>query len=274
MIPFHNNTDHMPFNEAPIAVPGITFTNWPDNYIHTTADDLWNIDRTQLQRNAFAVATMAYTIARAGNDEADDIAGEVYAGGSRRLAEAFAVATRLIREKSDRARAFWLASNQIDQAVWRNKRAVSSIEKVAPNRNSLTDSLANSLEKLGQSFHAELAAYYRATTGESNVPDMQLTESEKELQKLIPEMIAGPADFLGKRREIKEVDGLHGLMAFEIMNFIDGQRTALDIYLATVAEALDGGADYYGTVSPEQVGEYLQNLADMELVRLNGVATN
>ncbi|MBI5379927.1 MAG: right-handed parallel beta-helix repeat-containing protein, partial [Nitrospirae bacterium] len=36
-------------NEAPIGVPAITFTNWPDNYIHTSDDDLWNIDRTQLQ---------------------------------------------------------------------------------------------------------------------------------------------------------------------------------------------------------------------------------
>src|SRR5207302_1627172 len=35
VIPFHNSTDHMTFNEAPIGAPAITFTNWPDNYIHS-----------------------------------------------------------------------------------------------------------------------------------------------------------------------------------------------------------------------------------------------
>jgi hypothetical protein len=65
LIFFHNNTDHMPFNEAPIGVPGITFTNWPDHYIHTTDDDLWNIDRTQLGRNAAAAALMAYAMSSA-----------------------------------------------------------------------------------------------------------------------------------------------------------------------------------------------------------------
>ncbi|MFQ5791324.1 MAG: M28 family peptidase, partial [Acidobacteriota bacterium] len=30
MIPFHNSTDSMTFNETPIGVPAITFTNWPD----------------------------------------------------------------------------------------------------------------------------------------------------------------------------------------------------------------------------------------------------
>ena len=56
VIPFHNNTDHQVFNMAPIGIPAVTFTNWPDDYIHSTDDDLWQIDPTQLKRNAVAVA--------------------------------------------------------------------------------------------------------------------------------------------------------------------------------------------------------------------------
>ena len=65
-IPFHNNTDHQVFNMAPIGIPAVTFTNWPDDYIHSTDDDLWQIDPTQLKRNAVAVAGSAWFIATAG----------------------------------------------------------------------------------------------------------------------------------------------------------------------------------------------------------------
>ena len=34
IVPFHNNTDHQVFNMAPIGIPAVTFTNWPDDYIH------------------------------------------------------------------------------------------------------------------------------------------------------------------------------------------------------------------------------------------------
>ena len=69
VIPFHNNTDHQVFNMAPIGIPGVTFTNWPDDYIHSTDDDLWQIDPTQLKRNAVAVAGSAWFIATAGAPE-------------------------------------------------------------------------------------------------------------------------------------------------------------------------------------------------------------
>lgn len=271
LIPFHNNTDHMTFTEAPIGVPGITFTNWPDNYIHTTDDDLWNIDRTQLQRNAFAVATIAYTIARAGGAEGEAIAGEVFARGSRRLAEAFEVATRLVRSDSDRARAFRLATNQVRQAVLRENQALRSIAAVAPGKKTLLDALSASLQKIGQSHQLELVAYYRAVTGDARLPAIQYTEKEKELQGLVPALASGPAEFLEGRGKVKSVDKLHPLMAFETANFVDGRRNGLEIYEAVVAEALQGGEDYYGTVSPEQVDQYLKNLAEVGLLTLSPV---
>jgi hypothetical protein len=267
MIPFHNNTDHMTFTEAPIGRPGITFTNWPDNYIHNSDDDLWNVDRTQLQRNGLAVAYMAYVMARAADDNADAVAGEVYSRGSRRLAEAFGVATRLIREQSDQTGGFRLAVNQINQAVEREVRAMTSITEVAPGKQPLTKTLADGIAKLGQTYQTQLREYYKAFTGETKVPEIRLTEKEKELEKIVPEIIAGPAEFLEKRGSVGRVPGLHGLMSFEVTNFIDGKRNGLQIYEATVAEALQAGEDYYGTVSPGKVAQHLDNLVKSGLVR-------
>jgi hypothetical protein len=59
MIPFHNNTDSMVFNMGVVGITAVTFTNWPDDYIHSTGDDLWQVDSTQLERNAVAIAAAA-----------------------------------------------------------------------------------------------------------------------------------------------------------------------------------------------------------------------
>ena len=37
----------------------MTLTNWPDEFIHSNYDDLWQMDATQLKRNAFIVAATA-----------------------------------------------------------------------------------------------------------------------------------------------------------------------------------------------------------------------
>ncbi len=123
------------------------------------------------------------------------------------------------------------------------------------------------MSRLGEAHQEQLVVFYRSVTGESTEPEIRLTAKEIELQGLLPRVVAGPAEFLGVRRKVKGVEGLHMLMAFEIMNFIDGERSGLQIYEATVAEALQGGEDYYGTVTPEKVAGYLDNLAEAGLIQ-------
>ncbi|MGH9650056.1 MAG: M28 family peptidase, partial [Terriglobales bacterium] len=51
IVPYFDNTDHHPFNDLAIGARhgGITFTNWPDEYIHSSDDDMWQQDRTTLK---------------------------------------------------------------------------------------------------------------------------------------------------------------------------------------------------------------------------------
>ena len=61
--------------------------------------------------------------------------------------------------------------------------------------------------------------------------------------------------------KVKPVDGLHAMMQFEVYNFADGRRTALEVYEAVAAEALSAGPWYYGTVTPADVREALERAA-------------
>ena len=54
---YFGDSDHQSFLDA--GVPAITFTNNPDQYIHSNLDDLFQIDRTQLGRNALTAALIA-----------------------------------------------------------------------------------------------------------------------------------------------------------------------------------------------------------------------
>ena len=73
---------------------------------------------------------------------------------------------------------------------------------------------------------------------------------------------------LAQRDAIGGVPGLHDLMAYEVLNLVDGTRSGLDIARFVAAEAREAGAHYYGTVTPESVLAYLENAAKTGLVRL------
>ncbi|MCI0355779.1 MAG: hypothetical protein L0099_12175, partial [Acidobacteria bacterium] len=74
--------------------------------------------------------------------------------------------------------------------------------------------------------------------------------------------------FLTARSQIAAVTGLHPLMAFEVLNFVNGTRSGLEIYRLVASEAREAGAHYYGTVTPEAVLQYLENAAKPGLIRL------
>ena len=86
MVPYYDSTDHHAFTPAPIGVPATSLTNWPDEYIHSTGDDLDQVDATQIERNAVVVAAVALYFASAGEPEARALASYVAARGASRAA--------------------------------------------------------------------------------------------------------------------------------------------------------------------------------------------
>ena len=91
-LPYFDSTDHLVFNDSWVGVPGTTLTNWPDEYIHSSGDDLWQIDPTQLKRNAFIVTSTALWLARATDGDLPALASFVAARGAERLGRALATA--------------------------------------------------------------------------------------------------------------------------------------------------------------------------------------
>jgi len=265
---FHSNSDHMTFNEAPIGVPGSSFTNMPDRYIHSSDDDLWNVDRTQLGRNAAAVALMAYTMACADAATAPSLTAQTVGRGMERLGRNLRLAQTWIANAEDKETAYHHAADQVWYAAERERLAINSLAEIDASAALSIDDLLEELERRQEQGMRDVQLAYRQVAGQRRLPSRQESETESRLADLRPSVVANATEFLTGRSQISGVPGLHGLMAHEILNTIDGERSGFDIFRFVDAEAREAGAHYYGVVTAEAVLQYLENAAEVGLVAL------
>ena len=92
----------------------------------------------------------------------------------------------------------------------------------------------------------------------SAVPDVARTPEEQELAALVYVRTKDIGAWQDAMERVKAVDGLHPMMQFEAYNFVDGRRSALEVYDAVAAEALSAGRWYYGQLTPAGVREALE----------------
>jgi hypothetical protein len=80
-------SDHVCFNNPAVAVPGIEFFTWPDQWYHTDGDTPDKGDPTEMKRVAFIGAAAGWVSAHCEDGIAADLAEAVSRYGTRRIAE-------------------------------------------------------------------------------------------------------------------------------------------------------------------------------------------
>lgn len=272
VVPFHNNTDHQVFNMGIIGVPGVTFTNWPDFYIHSSDDDLWQIDPTQLKRNAVAIGAIAYYLATAGEGDVPVLLTQMYGRALERMSRDATTAMQMVAQAApgDRAAAYARASNLVGEAARRERRALESTTAFAPPGSRARGAIAAMTAQLPSEAAAveRLAAFYAALTGERAAPVRSASASEQAMAAKVPTLVDDVAGFLERRETLKRPPSLHNLMGYEVLNFVDGTRSYLDIFRAVAAQADSAGEWYYGRVSPDDVFSLLDSAVEAGIIKL------
>jgi hypothetical protein len=256
MVPYYDSTDHHSFTPRHIRVPGTSLTNWPDQWIHSSRDDLENIDATQLERNAVVVAAVALYFASLQDEDVPALAAYMAARGRARVAADTAVAVaHLARSEPEGRRQAWAeAARLVRHTHEREERALASLSRLDPKGRS-RDIVSGARRQLETSRESELRALeeaYAGLTGLKPVPP----PLDDEARTMAQTVYVPHGDVATLSRDLQEVEspsGLHALMEFEVLNFADGTRTAWEVYEAVAAEALSAGEWYYGTVSPRDV---------------------
>ncbi|HWR17643.1 MAG TPA: M28 family metallopeptidase [Terriglobales bacterium] len=268
--PFFNNTDAMPFNDAWTAAVhgGTTFTNFPDEYIHSSGDDMWQMDPTTFKRNAVAVTAITWFMANAGTKESGTVAGMFTRGARKRMANDL---QNVVVAQRDGNAFLWDYMNVNAQSVRREQDSAESLRSIGAD-----STLVATIKQMLFDSRETLAITPGAATPPKGFEPNACSESfgcvpnnaPKELTVRIPTRTASIAEYRKKEHDLKRPKGLHSLMAFEALNFIDGKRSMWDIYAACRAESLAGGEWYYGTVTPEAIKEYLESAAKLGLISL------
>jgi hypothetical protein len=264
MVPYYDSTDHHAFTPAPIGVPGTSLTNWPDEFIHSTGDDLENIDATQLERNAVVVAAVALYFARAGDEDAPALAAYVASRGRARAAAdvATAIAHLGAAPSASRAAAFRQARNLVQQSHRKELQAIGSVRRLA-GRGRGNDAVAQASQQMEDALREDLHALERAWgwVAGGPLPNVQPTREERTLESKVFVPVGDVGAWYDAMSKVPPVEGLHSMMRFEVYNFADGRRNALEIYDAVAAEALSAGEWYYGEVKAADVVEALERAA-------------
>ncbi len=255
IVPNFNNSDHMVFNDGIIGIPAVGFINWPDDYIHSSDDDLWQIDRTQLKRNAFIIAASGLYVASAGSEDVDTLVAEVLGRGSERLGKDLRVAMSLLAESEPdaRAEAYKTATYILEAGDRRARRAVSSVRTFTDGDADAAHVVDRAIDLVfgtARSNRAALNAYYQTLTGQE-APEIEMSAEEAAADNKVPANIDDVDIYMANRP--RPNTGLHSLMTFSAWGHVNGQASYLDIYKQVMAEAMVHGDWYYGTVSLDQV---------------------
>ena len=255
VVPNFNNSDHMVFNDGIIGIPAVGFINWPDDYIHSSDDDLWQIDPTQLKRNAFIVAASGLYLAYAGPDDVGTLVAEVMGRAAERMGKDLRVAVGSVAAAADseRMNAYRIATYVLEAGARREIREVTSIREFAEGSSSaeqLIEDAAERIAVLPDSGRRALDTYYEGLTGQAP-PTRLRTDAEQAVALKVPTNIDDVEAYLANRP--RPATGLHSLMTYSVWGHVDGNTSYLDIYKQVLAEAMVHGDWYYGTVSLEQV---------------------
>jgi hypothetical protein len=258
-VPFFNASDNMVFIEGNIGVPAIGLINWDDYYIHSSDDDLWQIDATQLQRNAFIIASMAYYLGKAEEDQAQLLLAETYAQGSKRLANDLQAAYHEIQYGKDSEESWKRADIIIEQSVMREIRALYSVQDVVGDSDEvlkLVEDFEDQMLSKEKTLMDELENFYKSKYYK-RTPSTRLNEQESAADKKTPKNNPILNDYFENRTSNVSGIQIHSTMKMEVFNFVNGKRSYYDIYKAVLAEILAAGNWYYGTLTLSDVVKLL-----------------
>jgi Zn-dependent M28 family amino/carboxypeptidase len=297
VIPFHNNTDSQVFNMGVVGIPAVTFTNWPDDFIHSTGDDLWQVDATQLERNAVAIAGMSWFLATAGDAQVPLLATHMYGRALERMSRDARLAMEFVEGAlpagSDLAtgparlrfaEAHDRAARLVREAARRERRAIESVRTLVSKGGAGAVLLDRLLAQLPTDSDAakRLDAYALALAQAQAGPKTILPSvrggiarpagAPPPLADQVPSPTSSVKTFLELRGKLERPRTLHPLMQYEALNFADGKRTVREIFEAVAAEADAAGAWYYGTVQQADVEKLFESAAKIGMVSLGAAA--
>jgi hypothetical protein len=251
--PYESGSDHWIYQEGGFRVPAVYLRDHPDIYIHTTGDIADHIEPTKIKRSAFIAAASGYYLSRVpdGGRSLVDIA---YANAMERFAED---GRRAVARSASQPRE---AAILVGQAALREQRRLLSLGSFVPGdpaaAKAAASDIAEAARRLLMRFMSTSEAERFASAGFHVPPtDTRVPVRNSSIRgPLAPDgdWIAEKVGRSGVPARISQMPAAED-MTYEIVNFMDGQRTVSEIRDAVSAE--------FEPVELGVVAEYIDLLA-------------
>lgn len=274
-------SDHICFNNPSVAVPGVEFFTWPDQWYHADVDTPDKSDPTQMKRIAFIGAATAWAGANATDEVVAGLADAVSDFGYARVAERDVPRALAVLEQADAAGLDGAAARALlvaDFAVDREIGALRSIEEIATGSASAKTAVNNKV----QQWELYRAGLRQQVSGFARLRQSQLApgkgparpastarpagqgpgRAEKIYAALVPRLAPDVKGrefslqswpkytaHLKEHPDAQKTLGLTSQQGTSILNFVNGQRSILEIRNTVVGEtardvSLDAVAGY------------------------------
>ena len=269
-------SDHVCFNNPAVAVPGIEFFTWPDQWYHTDGDLTDKADPTEMKRVAFIGAATGWVSAALADEWAGSLAEAVSQHGFRRTAERdigramakleAATAGTLEAEMSK-------AANIIRFAVTREIGSLRSIEAVASGSPVVREAVSSRVrqwELYGQGLRSqvlEYAAWRAKSLGLKPPAGPKLDPLRTKYGRVVPAIspaakgrefnlgrFAPYQQYLKDHPDALKATGLNPPQGAAVLNFTNGRRSVVEI-------RDDASAELDADLPLKDVAAYLELLA-------------
>lgn len=252
-------SDHICFNNPSIAVPGISFCAWPDQWYHADTDTPDKSDPTQLKRMAFIGAAMAWATANCTDEVLEILLDEVSDFGYERVArQELSQAMKLINhaEAKTLQDSTLKALNLISFACSRELEAVQTTEDIftgSEKAKLLVNSHLQQWKQYETALRNQLMEYsrFQAQKLGAKIPkEPQITKLEKSYNKVIPALLPNVkgqkfnpsqteeySEFMKDNPDFNKELKVDRRQQRFILNYINGHRSVTKIRSCVLAES-------------------------------------
>jgi aminopeptidase YwaD len=251
MADFSMGSDHQIYSDSSFGIPAIYLNDWPDRYIHTNLDSPANVDPTKLKRAAFIGAASAYFLANLKPEDASSILHLLQSHSLRRTSVMLKRRAGLSMEEAAHLTRFHL---------WHEHALVDSMERFFRISN---DTRAEAMAFLSNI--EELLGEIRPRASAQGDGRLVFRRNGQVMGPMSAFGYDYFTDHYGAEREnairllqYRGLRGSGGEYSYEVLNLVDGRRTATEIG--------DSVSAIYGPVPLEMIVEYLRALESIKII--------
>lgn len=284
---FSGASDHAEFTEATTHVPCVMLLQWPDLFYHSSMDTIDKVSEDSLKRVGWIATVAALTLANATHEDMLVFAHQTASKGVIRIMETSVEAVKEIIKKKTQipknekskltkelAKTTTYYKSRIEHIVWREQQSVKSVKRLGehPELTTAIDEYCEDIRERGRSETRKLeeALDFITKTSAINVEKPEEAQVDREAKRLVPKKLFKGTlnddalkEAIGEEEYewyelIDEKDEDFSKKMAEILNFMDGKRTAHDITNAVSAE--------YSPTDLENVIKFLKDLKKAKLV--------